>query len=106
METMDIKTKDRKLASKAIRECEHAVRNVVNTLKEVVKNRGNEIVFKERYEFVANFEDCVLKRIFIKDDTLYIEYVEKCGWQNQLTINHFEHKYVTLCSFLVYAVSE
>lgn len=106
METIDIKTKNIKMASKAIVDCEIAVKNVVTTLKECVKNRGGEIVFKERYEFIAHLEASVLKRIFIKDDTLYIEYVEKGGLQNQVTINNFQYEFLTLCSFLIYAVSE
>jgi len=46
------------------------------------------------------------KNINKKDDTLYIEYVENFGFVEQLTINHFEYDFLTLCNFLTYAVSE
>lgn len=106
METKDINKKNLAIATKAIEEVGIAVLNVVNALKEVVTNRGGEIVFKERYEFIAFHDACVLKRIFIKDDTIYIEFTEKFGFLNQLTINNFEYDFLTLCNFLTYAVSE
>ena len=106
METKNINKKNLEIATKAIQDMGIAVQNVVNALKEVVTNCGGEIVFKKIYEFVAFHNDCVLKRFFIKDDTLYIEYVENFGFVEQLTINHFEYDFLTLCSFLTYAVSE
>lgn len=106
METKDINKKNLAIATKAIEEVGVAVLNVVNALKEVVTNRGGEIVFKERYEFIAFHDACVLKRIFIKDDTIYIEFTEKFGFLNQLTINNFEYDFLKLCNFLTYAVSE
>lgn len=106
METKDINKKNLEIATKAIQDMGIAVQNVVNALKEVVTNRGGEIVFKKKYEFVAFHDNCVLKRFFIKDDTLYIEYVENFGFVEQLTINHFEYDFLTLCNFLTYAVSE
>lgn len=52
METKDINKKNLAIATKAIEEVGIAVLNVVNALKEVVTNRGGEIVFKKKYEFV------------------------------------------------------
>lgn len=47
METKNINKKNLEIATKAIQDMGIAVQNVVNALKEVVTNRGGEIVFKK-----------------------------------------------------------
>lgn len=104
METMNINKKNVEIAAKAITDFGIAAKGLINALMEVVKNRGGEIKINRYMQLFPN-EGCSVKKIFIKEGFLCVEYVGTWGI-DVVDIIQFEFEYLTLCSLLTYAVSE
>lgn len=105
METNDIKAKNREIAVKAITDFGIAAKGLINALTEVVKNRGGEIKITKFLDYKLGYDHTLIKRIFIKDGFLCVEYVDTWGI-GDVDIMQFEYEYLILCSLLTYAVSE
>lgn len=104
METKDINKKNLEIATKAITDFGIAANGLINALMEVVKNRGGEIKINRYMQLFPN-DECMTKKIFIKDGFLCVEHVGVFGNSVVSDIMQFEYEYLTLCRLLTYAAS-
>lgn len=105
METKEINAKNKEIATKAITDFSIAAKGLINALTEVVKNRGGEIKITKFLDTKLGGDNTLIKRLFIKDGFLCVEYADTWGI-GEVDIIQFEYEYLILCTLLTYATSE